>query len=142
MDKLIDKDENLESVLSDVEKERVKVIFDDAVNNAQMNIKVESLSPEDLPVTITMNEFMRRMKDMARNGGGGYAMMGNMPDQFELTVNGNHPLVGKILRSKKAEKKKQLAKQAYDLAMLSQNMLSGNDLTQFIRRSVELAAEQ
>ena len=142
MDKLIDKDENLESVLTDDEKEKVKSIFDDAVNNEQMNIKVESLSPEDLPVTITMNEFMRRMKDMARNGGGGYAMMGNMPDQFELTVNGNHPLIGKILRSKKAEKKKQLAKQAYDLAMLSQNMLSGNDLTQFIRRSVELAADQ
>ena len=69
-------------------------------------------------------------------------MMGNMPDQFELTVNGNHPLIGKILRSKKSEKKHQLAKQAYDLAMLSQNMLTGNDLTRFIQRSVELASEQ
>ena len=69
-------------------------------------------------------------------------MMGNMPEQFELTINGNHPLVGKILRSKKAEKKQQLAKQAYDLAMLSQNMLEGNDLTQFIKRSVALAADQ
>ncbi len=142
MDKLINKGEDLESVLSDEEKEKVKTIFEEAVNNEQMTIAVESLSPDDLPVTITMNEFMRRMKDMAKNGGGGYAMMGNMPDQFELTVNGNHPLIGKILRSKKAEKKKQLAKQAYDLAMLSQNMLSGNDLTQFIQRSVELAAEQ
>jgi len=142
MDKLIDKGEDLESVLSEDEKEKVKSIFDEAVSNEQITITVESLSPDDLPVTITMNEFMRRMKDMARSGGGGYAMMGNMPDQFELTVNGNHPLIGKILRSKKAEKKKQLAKQAYDLAMLSQNMLSGSDLTQFIQRSVELASEQ
>ncbi|MCA6078470.1 molecular chaperone HtpG [Fulvivirga sedimenti] len=142
IDKLIDKDENLESVLSDDEKDKVKTIFEEAVKNQQMTISVESLSPEDLPVTITMNEFMRRMKDMARTGGGGFAMMGNMPDQFELTVNGNHPLIGKILRSKKAEKKHQLAKQAYDLAMLSQNMLTGNDLTRFIQRSVELASEQ
>ncbi len=142
VDKLIDKDENLESVLSDDEKEKIKTIFEESVKNPQMTITVESLSPDDLPVTITMNEFMRRMKDMAKTGGGGFAMMGNMPDQFELTVNGNHPLIGKILRSKKAEKKHQLAKQAYDLAMLSQNMLSGNDLTQFIQRSVELASDQ
>ena len=70
VDKLIDKDENLESVLTDDEKEKVKTIFEEAVKNQQMTISVESLSPEDLPVTITMNEFMRRMKDMARTGGG------------------------------------------------------------------------
>ena len=78
---------------------------------------------------------------MAKTGGGGYAMMGNMPDQFDLTINANHAVIGKILRAKKDDKKKQLAKQSYDLAMLSQNMLSGADLTNFIKRSVALAAE-
>ena len=142
IDKLIDKDENRESVLSEEEILKVKDIFEEAVNRKEMTVKVEALSPDDLPATITMNEFMLRMKDMARTGGGGMMMMGNMPDQYDLTVNSNHPLIGKILRAKKAEKKQQLAKQAYDLAMLSQNMLSGTDLTQFIKRSVNLAAEQ
>jgi molecular chaperone HtpG len=142
IDKLIDKDENRESVLSEEEITKVKSIFEEAVSNKEMTIKVDALSPDDLPATITMNEFMRRMKDMARTGGGGMMMMGNMPDQYDLTVNSNHPLIGKILRAKKSEKKQQLAKQAYDLAMLSQNMLSGTDLTQFIKRSVNLASEQ
>ncbi|UII33826.1 molecular chaperone HtpG [Fulvivirga ulvae] len=141
VDKLIDKDEKIESVLSKDEEEKVKAIFEKAVNNKSMNISVESQSPDEMPVTITMSEFMRRMKDMAKMGGGGYAMMGNMPDQFNLTVNGNHAIIGKILRAKKEEKKEQLAKQAYDLAMLSQNMLSGADLTNFIKRSIELAGE-
>lgn len=141
VDKLVDKDEKIESVLSKEEEEKVKAIFEKAVNNKSMNIAVASLSPDEMPVTITMSEFMRRMKDMAKMGGGGYSMMGNMPDQFELTVNANHSIVGKILRAKKNEKKEQLAKQAYDLAMLSQNMLSGTDLTNFIRRSIELAGE-
>ncbi|MEX2336672.1 MAG: molecular chaperone HtpG [Fulvivirga sp.] len=141
VDKLIDKDEKVESVLSKDEEEKVKAIFEKAVNNKNMNISVGSLSPDEMPVTITMSEFMRRMKDMAKMGGGGYAMMGNMPDQFDLTVNGNHAIIGKILRAKKEEKKEQLAKQAYDLAMLSQNMLSGSDLTNFIRRSIDLAGE-
>jgi len=141
IDKLIDKDEKIESVLSKEEEEKVQKIFEEAIANKSMTVKVESLSPDEMPVTITMSEFMRRMKDMAKTGGGGYAMMGNMPDQFDLTINANHAVVGKILRAKKDEKKKQLAKQSYDLAMLSQNMLSGADLTNFIKRSVELAAE-
>ena len=141
VDKLIDKDEKIESVLSKDEEEKVKGIFEKAVSNKSMNISVESLSPDEMPVTITMSEFMRRMKDMAKMGGGAYSMMGNMPDQFDLTINGNHAIVGKILRAKKEEKKEQLAKQAYDLAMLSQNMLSGADLTNFIKRSLELVAE-
>ena len=142
VDKLIDKDEKVESVLSETEIEKVKGIFETAVNNENMKVSIESLSPDEMPVTITMSEFMRRMKDMAQSGGGGYyAMMGNMPDQFDVTVNGNHPVISKILRAKKDEKKQQLAKQSYDLAMLSQNMLTGADLTNFIKRSVELAGE-
>ncbi|MTI41617.1 molecular chaperone HtpG [Fulvivirga lutimaris] len=141
INKLIDKDEKLDSVLSKEQEEKVKGIFETAINNANMKVNIDSLAPEEMPVTITMSEFMRRMKDMSKMGGGGYAMMGNMPDQFEVTVNGNHPVIDKILKAKKAEKKEQLAKQAYDLAMLSQNMLTGADLTNFIKRSVSLAAE-
>ncbi|MEM9299955.1 MAG: molecular chaperone HtpG, partial [Bacteroidota bacterium] len=142
VDKLVDKDEKIDSVLSEKETEKVKTIFEGAISNENMKVAIESLSPDELPVTITMSEFMRRMKDMSQTGGGGYyAMMGNMPDQFDVTVNANHPVVSKILKSKKEEKKQQLAKQAFDLAMLSQNMLTGADLTNFINRTVELAAE-
>ncbi len=140
INKLIDKDENIESVLTKEQEEKVKGVFEAAINNANMKVSIASLSPEEMPVTITMSEFMRRMKDMSKMGGG-YAMMGNMPDQFEVTVNGNSAIIDKILKAKKAEKKSQLAKQAYDLAMLSQNMLTGADLTNFIKRSVSLAAE-
>ncbi|MEQ8924705.1 MAG: molecular chaperone HtpG [Fulvivirga sp.] len=141
IDKIIDKDEKIDSVLTKEQEEKVKSIFEEAINNTSMTVSVESLSPDEMPVTITMSEFMRRMKDMSKMGGGGYAMMGNMPDQFNVTVNGNHPVVDKILKAKKVEKKSQLAKQAFDLAMLSQNMLTGKDLTNFIKRSVSLAAE-
>lgn len=138
-DKLIDKDEKMESVLSDEEKEQVKGVFEKAIANKNMTVAVESLSPEDLPVVITMSEFMRRMKDMSKMGGGGYSFMGTMPDNYNVAINGNHTIVQKILKAEE-EQKTRLAKQAYDLALLSQNMLTGADLTNFIKRSVELVS--
>ena len=141
VDKLINKDEKVDSVLSKEEEEKVKEIFEKAIDNKSMTVAVESQSPDEMPVVITMSEFMRRMKDMSKAGGGGYAMMGNMPDQYNVTINANHAIISKIIKARKAEKKAQLAKQAYDLAMLSQNLLSGKDLTDFIKRSVTLAAE-
>ena len=141
VDKLIDKDEKTESVLSDKEKEKVKEVFEKAINNTSMTVSVESLSPDEMPVTITLPEFMRRMKDMAASGGGGFAMMGQMPDQYSVAINANHPLTAKILKAEGEEQQTQLAKQAVDLAKLSQNMLSGADLTHFIERSVEMVAE-
>ena len=141
VDKLIDKDEKVESVLSDKEKETVKQVFEKAINNPAMTVSVESLSPDEMPVTITLPEFMRRMKDMAASGGGGFAMMGQMPDQYSVAINANHPLTGKILKVEKEEQQTQLAKQAVDLAKLSQNMLTGADLTHFIERSVEMVVE-
>lgn len=137
-DKLIDKDEKIESVLTDSEKEQVKTVFEKAVNNKNMNITVESLAPDELPVIITMSEFMRRMKDMAKMGGGGYAFMGSMPDQYAVAINGNHAIVQKILKAENDEQKATLAKQAFDLGLLSQNMLTGADLTNFIKRSINL----
>jgi molecular chaperone HtpG len=139
-DKLIDKDEKTESVLSAEEQTAIKDIFDKAINNKSMTVTVESMSPDDLPVVITMSEFMRRMKDMAKMGGGGYAFMGSMPDQYSVSVNGNHGIIQKILKAESDESKGRLAKQAYDLALLSQNMLTGADLTNFIKRSLELVS--
>jgi len=139
IDKLIAKDEAVASVLSKEEEESVKGIFEKAINNKAMTLAVESLSPDDLPVTITMSEWMRRMKDMARTGGGGgMSFMGTMPDTYNVAINGNHALVQKILKAETEENKTKLAKQVYDLALLSQNMLTGADLTSFIKRSVEL----
>jgi molecular chaperone HtpG len=140
IDKLIDKDLKLESVLNEEEQNKVKEIFEKAINNKSFNVSVESLSTDELPVVITMSEFMRRMKDMARTGGGGYSFMGSMPDNYNLSVNANHGIVQRILKAETEEQKVKLAKQACDLALLSQNMLTGADLTNFIRRSVELVS--
>ena len=138
IDKLIPTETKAEAVLSQEEQDAVKGIFEKAVNNSAMTLAVESLAPDDFPVTITMSEWMRRMKDMAKTGGGGYGFYGSMPDNYNVAVNGNHALIQKILKAETEEQKVKLAKQAYDLALLSQNMLSGADLTDFIRRSVEM----
>ena len=138
-EKLIQKEEKIESVLSQSEQDDVKAIFEKAINNKAMVIAVESMSPDDLPVVVTMSEFMRRMKDMAKMGGG-YGFMGNMPDNYNVSVNGNHSIIQKLIKAESEEQKLKLAKQAYDLALLSQNMLTGADLTSFIRRSVELVS--
>ena len=140
VDKLIDKDEKTESVLSDKEQEQVKEVFEKAINNTSMTVTVESLPPDEMPVTITLPEFMRRMRDMAATGGGGFSMMGQMPDQYSVAINANHPLTGKILKAE-GEQQTQLAKQVVDLAKLSQNILTGTDLTHFIERSVEIVIE-
>ncbi|MEP2026194.1 MAG: molecular chaperone HtpG [Reichenbachiella sp.] len=140
-DKLIDKDEKVESVLSDKEKESAKELFEKAINDKNSTVNVESLAADEMPVIVTMPEFMRRMKDMQKQGGGGMMMMGDMPDQYTVAVNANHPLVSKILKAKKAENKEQLARQAYDLALLSQGLLEGAALTSFIKRSVAISAQ-
>jgi molecular chaperone HtpG len=103
-----------------------------------MQVTVESLSTDELPVTVTMDEFMRRMKDMAAMGGGGMGFYGNMPDSYKVTVNGNHPLINRIVETANDEEKAALAKQVYDLAMLSQGLLTGAELTAFVKRSVAL----
>jgi len=141
VDKLIAKDEKVPSVLSTTEEEQIKTVFEQAINNTNMTLAIESLSADDFPVTITMSEWMRRMKDMARTGGnGGFGFMGNMPDTYNVAINGNHHIIQKILKADSDEQKQKLAKQAYDLALLSQSMLTGAELTNFIKRSVELVS--
>ncbi len=143
VDKLIDKDEKLESVLSDDEKTALKELFEKAINDKNHTVAVEALPADEMPVVVTMPEFMRRMKDMAKLGGGGgmFMMGGDMPDQYNVAINANHALVSKILKTEDESAKEQLAKQAFDLALLSQNLLTGSKLTNFIKRSVDLSAE-
>lgn len=141
IDKLIATDTKLESVLSKEDQESVKGVFEKAINDKNKTIAIEALSPDDLPVTITMSEWMRRMKDMAKTGGGGgMNFYGAMPDQYNVAINGNHTIIQKIITADSEEQKAKLAKQAYDLALLSQNLLTGADLTSFIKRSVDLVS--
>lgn len=137
VDKLIEKEEKKASILSEKESEELKKLFEEAINNTSNTVVVEPMPEDELPVTVTMPEFMRRMKEMAATGGGGF-MMGNLPDTYNVSVNANHPLISIILKTEVAEEKTRLAKQAYDLALLSQGLLSGADLTAFIQRSVSL----
>jgi len=132
---LIEKDEAQASVLSDDDQKKLEEVFQGAISNPAMHVKVSALSPQDAPVVITQNEFMRRMKDMQRTGGGGgMQMFGSMPDSFDVTVNANSPLVSKVL----ADGGETIAKQAFDLALLAQGMLKGEALTAFVKRSTEL----
>ncbi|MBU0696491.1 MAG: molecular chaperone HtpG [Bacteroidetes bacterium] len=136
-DKLIDKGEKMEHVLSEDQTKQVKEIFEKAINKPAYQVEVEALSPDELPVTVTMDEFMRRMKDMAAMGGG-MSFYGNMPDSYKVAINGNHKIVNKILASADEKEQGELAKQAFDLALLSQGMLTGAELTAFVNRSVSL----
>jgi molecular chaperone HtpG len=139
IDKLIPKDEKLEHVLTEEETKKVKEVFQKAISKPGMDVEVEALSPEEMPVTITMEEWMRRMKDMARlGGGGGMNFYGSLPDTYKVAVNGNHKLVSRIVKSENEEEQLELARQAFDLALLSQGMLTGADLTAFVNRSVHL----
>ncbi|QDH78601.1 molecular chaperone HtpG [Echinicola soli] len=137
VDKLIKKEESTSNVLTEEQSKQVKEVFEKAIANQSYTVEVEGLSPEELPVTITMEEFMRRMKDMAQTGGG-MGFYGAMPDNYKVAINGNHKIIDKILKAEGEEEKGRLAKQAFDLAKLSQGMLSGKDLTEFVKRSVDL----
>ena len=137
IDNLIKKDDNVISKLSDEEKEKLKPVIEGAVNNSSYTVQLEAMDSNASPFMITVPEFMRRMKEMQATGGGGMFGMGNMPDMYNLVVNTNSPLVSEILAADE-EKQKGLISQAFDLAKLSQNLLHGEELTNFIKRSYEL----
>lgn len=137
VDKLIQKDEQTALSLSEEESKKASDIFEKAISRADMKVEVDALHTDDLPVSVTIDEFMRRMKDMAKTGGGGMGFYGTIPDNYKVTVNGNHPLVKRIVESPDEEGAK-LAKQAFDLALLSRGLLTGSDLTSFVKRSVEM----
>jgi molecular chaperone HtpG len=136
---LINKNENDESVLSKEENEKLKELFKVEIPELHTTVEVKGLSKESAPVIATRPEFMRRMKDMAMNGGGGMgSFYGNMPEEVTLTVNGNHPVFQKILAENNKDQQEKMVKSLTDLALLSQGLLKGNELTSFINRSVEM----
>ncbi|MEL5903244.1 molecular chaperone HtpG [Elizabethkingia anophelis] len=132
---LIKKDEPVIAKLNDTEKETLKKSVEEAVNDQAYTVQLEDLDSDDAPFIITQPEFMRRMKDMQMTGGGGMFAMGGFPDMYNLVVNANSDLASGILKAENAEDKNALVKQALDLAKLSQNLLKGKDLTDFIQRS-------
>lgn len=138
VEKLIQKDSTYANLLTEDQSKSIKEIFEKAINNKNYSVEIEGLSPEEMPVTITMEEWMRRMKDMAQTGGGPMSFYGSLPDSYKVAINGNHPVVDKILKADGEEAQLKLAKQAFDLAMLSQGLLTGKDLTAFVKRSVEM----
>ena len=140
VDKLIEKDEVLESVLNQEEQDQLKGYFQAKVDTSNTDIELKALSPEDAPVTITRNEFMRRMQEMSKMGGGGAMFYGDMPERVNLVVNTNHPVQRKILAADETHRE-QLVKHMTDLALLSQGMLKGAALTDFVERSFQIAAD-
>ncbi len=135
-DKLIKKEEEIPSKLTQEEKDKIKPLLEKHLDTKQFNVAFENMSETEQPMIITQPEFMRRMKDMSAVGGMNF--MGTMPDSYQLVVNSNHQLVGKLLQEKDEALKEKQAKHLIDLALLSKNLLKGEKLTQFIRRSVEL----
>lgn len=137
-DNLIDKEEKTESVLTQDQEKKLKEIFGLQVPNPNIKIELKGLKADAQPVVITRSEFMRRMKDMAAVGGGGMNWYANMPDEISMTVNANHPIYQQILREENTEKQGKQIRNLADLALLSQGLLTGSELTDFVKRSVEL----
>lgn len=137
-DNLIDKQEATESVLSKNETEELKKLFEQKNEQITIHVEVKGLSKDAPPVIATRPEFMRRMKDMANIGGGMAAFYAQMPDEVNLTVNGNHPVFQSLLKEADIEKKEKQIRNLADLALLSQGLLKGAELTNFINRSVQL----
>lgn len=136
IDKLIQKEEETISKLSDDEKEKLKTSIETVVPKENYTVQLENLDSNAAPFIITQPEFMRRMKEMSATGGGGMFGMGNFPDMYNLVVNTNSELATTILNSSE-DAQKDLVKQALDLAKLSQGLLKGEELTAFVKRSFE-----
>ena len=133
LDKLVEKDEKLDSVLSKEEEETLQKAFQENITDKTVTIELKALSPDDMPVQITQSEWMRRMKEMQQMGGG-MPFMGDFPGGLNLVVNTNHPLAQNILNNKDSQSEK--IQHLYDLALLGQGMLKGKKLTDFIQRNV------
>mgnify|MGYP006179753437 FL=1 len=138
IDKLIKKDEEQISKLSEEEQEKLKTTLEEIVPKTTYSVQLEAMDSNAAPFRITQPEFMRRMKEMSQSGGGGMFGMGNMPDMYNLVVNTNHELTGSILNTEDQTQREALVKQALDLAKLSQNLLKGEELTAFVKRSFEM----
>lgn len=136
LDKLIQKDEEIPSKLSKEDEEVLKPIFESVVNGEKYKIQFESMSAEEAPIIITQPEFIRRMMEQQKMGGAGF--FGAFPDTFNVLINSNHAKIGEILSEESVESKTSKVKQLTDIALLSQGMLKGEELSKFIERSIEL----
>ncbi|MFT6174561.1 MAG: molecular chaperone HtpG [Cryomorphaceae bacterium] len=136
IDKLIQKDEEIPSKLTDEEKEKLKPVIEGSVQKEKFSVQFENMSENDRPIIITQSEFMRRMKEQQMSGGG-VNMFGAMPEMYNMVVNANHPLITE-LKDQEETKQKKTVGQLIDLALLSQNMLKGEAMSKFIQRSVDL----
>ena len=138
IDNLIKKDDTKISKLSDEEKTKLDELLKEVVPSEKFMVQLETMDSDAAPFMITQPEFMRRMKEMQQTGGGGMFGMGNMPEMYNLVVNTNHELVGEILNTKTRKKQERLINQSLDLARLSQGLLRGEELTNFIKRSYDM----
>ena len=136
IDNLIKKEDNIISKLDDKEKDKLKTYIEAVVPKEKYTIQLEALDSKELPFIITQPEFMRRMKDMQQSGGNN--MFGSMPEMHNVIINVNNDLVNTIFNSKSKAKRERLIKQSLDLARLSQNLLKGEELTSFIKRSFDI----
>ena len=134
---LIKKDEPVISKLNETDKETLKKNIEESINDQKFTVQLEDLDSTDAPFTLTQPEFIRRMKDMQATGGGGMFGMGGFPEMYNLVVNSNSEFAGELLKKENAEEKSAMINQALDLAKLSQNLLKGKELTDFIKRSFE-----
>jgi molecular chaperone HtpG len=137
MANLIPKSEEVASMLNEEQETKLKSLYENIVEKNKVDIELKALSPNDAPIVITRNEFMRRMQEMQKMGGGSPFMFGGMDEKINLVINTNHSLNTKLLETEGAAQEKRV-KQLYDLALLSQNMLKGEALTNFVQRSFEL----
>jgi len=137
IDKLIKHEDALPPLLNEEQQKQLQPVFEKNIDKTRFHVLFESLGANDLPIVITQPEFMRRMKDMSAMGGG-YSFMGNMPDSYNLVINSNHRLVSQLLDTKNETEQATLSRQLIDLALLSQNLLKGEALAGFIKRSVDI----
>ena len=133
---MIQKDEEIPSKLSKEDEDKLKPLFEEVVNKEKYSVQFESMNSEDAPVIITQPEFIRRMMEQQKMGGGGF--MGAFPDMRNMVVNANHEKVGDILNTKTKKSQERKIKQLTDIALLSQGLLKGEELNEFIERSIEL----
>ncbi|MGC6430169.1 MAG: molecular chaperone HtpG [Jejuia sp.] len=138
IDNLIKKDDTKISKLDEDQKKTLDELLKDVIPSEKFMVQLEAMDSNANPFIITQPEFMRRMKEMQQTGGGGMFGMGNMPEMYNLVVNTNSDLIGEILNTKTRKKQERLINQSLDLARLSQGLLKGEELTNFIKRSYEM----
>lgn len=140
VDNLVKKEDAMPSKMDDEQKKKLQEIIEKHVDKQKFTITFESLSETEQPMLITQPEFMRRMKEMSAMGGG-MSYMGELPDHYNLVINTNHPVIGRILGTTEEEKQQGIIRHLFDLSMLAQNLLKGKELTEFIKRSTEMVRE-